>query len=81
MRVLSHFTTWLVFLIYVPVSPAQQKQAYLNVNRLMGSAVDANGLRHSAQDYPSGHARWLDDRIAVVAPKYPLEFFGCITKA
>jgi TonB family protein len=73
MRVISQFIAWLTFLVCVSISQAQQKQAYLNVNRLAGNAVDANGLPHSARDYPSGHAPWLDDRIAVVAPKYPLE--------
>ena len=72
-RVMSQFTTSLVFFLCVSVSQAQQKQSYLNVNRVMGSAVDANGLRHSARDYPGGHAPWLDDRVAVIAPKYPLE--------
>jgi TonB family protein len=71
MRVIPQFTTWLAFLC-VSVSQAQQKQAYLNVNRLAGSAVDANGLRHSARDYHGGHAPWIDDRVVVVAPKYPL---------
>jgi TonB family protein len=70
---IPQFTTLLVFLLCVSISQAQQKQAYLNVNRIGGSAVDANGLRHSARDYPNGHAPWLDDRIAVIAPKYALE--------
>lgn len=70
---IPQFTTWLAFFLCISILQAQQKQAYLNVNRLASNAVDANGLRHRARDYPGGHAPWLDDRINTVVPKYPLE--------
>jgi TonB family protein len=73
MHVIPQFTTWLIFFVCVSVLQAQQKQAYMNVNRVVGGAVDAKGLRHSTRDYPSGHPPWLDDCISVIAPKYPLE--------
>lgn len=73
MRVTRQFTACLLLALCICVSHAQQKQAYLNVNRVAGSAVDARGLRHQARDYANNHAPWLDDRITVIAPKYPLD--------
>src|SRR2546429_89728 len=73
MRLKPEFAGWLFLFLCISVSQAQQKQAYLNVNRTGGSALDANGLRHTTADYPGHHAPWLDDRVAVVAPKYPLQ--------
>src|SRR6266508_2310892 len=35
------------------------------------SAVDANGIRHYAKDYPEKHAPWIDDNIEAYAPHYP----------
>ena len=52
---------------------ALNAQAYLNVNRTTGSAVDAKGVRHKAQDYPRNHPPWMDDRVEAIAPSYPYE--------
>jgi TonB family protein len=34
------------------------------------SAIDASGLRHSAESYPGHHPPWDDDRIKTVPPEY-----------
>jgi len=73
MGVRPEFIGSLFLFLCVSLSHGQQKQAYLNVNRTSGSAVDVNGFRHTTADYPGHHAPWLDDRTAAVAPKYPLQ--------
>lgn len=42
------------------------------LNNLSGtSAVDANGVRHQAVDYPRERPPWLYDTVKAVAPSYP----------
>jgi TonB family protein len=55
---------------------AEGGTAYLNtrgVNNPEFSAVDANGVRHNATDYPQGRLPWLNDPISTRAPDYPFE--------
>jgi TonB family protein len=73
MRITGKLAGCLILFFCVSLSKGQQKQAYLNVSRVSGSAIDANGVRHKTWDYPGYHGAWLDDRLAAVAPHYPLE--------
>jgi TonB family protein len=71
MRITIKLSACLMLAFCVSSAEGQQKQAYLNVNRVTGSAIDAKGVRHKAQDYPGYHSAWLDDRLVAVAPHYP----------
>jgi TonB family protein len=55
---------------------AEGGTAYLNtrgVNSPEFSAVDANGVRHNATEYPQGRLPWLNDPISTRAPDYPFD--------
>jgi TonB family protein len=70
MRIATKLAGCLILFFSVSLLQGEQKEAYLNVNRVAGSAVDANGVRHMARDYPGYHGAWLDDRLAAIAPHY-----------
>jgi TonB family protein len=48
---------------------AQASSAYLGSKGTR--AVDAKGVRHNGNDYPSKHPPWLDEVVKTVAPDYP----------
>ena len=57
---------FVVFLSCVALSAATQAATVV-----VSSAIDANGVRHSASDYPKGSVPWVHDQVRTLALKYP----------
>jgi len=71
-----------ILLFAVPMAALLLPQLDAQVNRLptgyqnpfnASSAVDANGVRHRAQDYGGRPPPWIDDQTKALAPEYPFE--------